>query len=67
MISCSRISTLGLAVLAASACTPGQAARGETAVQVAFGAPDNIFPNTGTTHLWQFTVTVPIEVTHLGL
>ena len=28
---------------------------------------DSIFPNAGTTHGWQFTVTAPIEVTHLGL
>ena len=67
MISCSRFSCLRMAVLAAAAVTPAQVVHGETAVQVAFGAPDNIFPNGGTTHGWQFTVTAPIEVTHLGL
>jgi hypothetical protein len=39
----------------------------EVAVEVSFGAPDNIFPNMNTTHGWQFNVTTAIEVTHLGL
>jgi hypothetical protein len=39
----------------------------DVAVDVASGAPDNIFPSGGTTHGWQFSVNVPIEVTHLGL
>jgi hypothetical protein len=41
--------------------------RADVAVEVVFGAPDNIFPNSGTTHGWQFSVNDPIEVTHLGL
>ncbi len=46
---------------------PGRTAHAEVAVSVSAGAPDTIFPNTGTTHGWQFAVHMPIEVTHLGL
>ena len=45
----------------------GQSTRADIGVHVLPGANDNIFPNGGTTHGWQFTVNVPIEVTHLGL
>ncbi|MHC4219833.1 MAG: hypothetical protein ACYSU7_15435 [Planctomycetota bacterium] len=46
------------------AARPGLA---DIAVNIAPGALDSIFPAAGTTHGWQFTVNVPIEVTHLGL
>jgi hypothetical protein len=42
-------------------------AAGDIAVSVAAGAPDTVFPNTSTTHGWQFSVNAPLEVTHLGL
>jgi hypothetical protein len=42
-------------------------AAADSAVPVAAGAPDTIFPNTSTTHGWQFSVNAPLEVTHLGL
>ena len=44
-------------------------ARAEVALEVDLSAPDNVFPNSGTTHGWQFFVNgpQPIEVTHLGL
>ena len=67
MVSFCKCAPLGLAVLAAGVVIPGPAVHGEVAIQVDFGAPDTIFPNTGTTHGWQFTVNAPIEVTHLGL
>lgn len=46
---------------------PAHQAWCDVAVEVSFGAPDNIFPNANTTHGWQFSVTTAIEVTHLGL
>lgn len=67
MISSARFAGLGLPVLVAAAIAPCQVACGETAVEVAFGAPDSIFPNGNTTHGWQFSVNATIEITHLGL
>ncbi len=46
---------------------PAHEAWCDVAVEVSFGAPDTIYPNTNTTHGWQFSVNAPIEVTHLGL
>lgn len=43
------------------------AARAEIAVFIEPGAFDDIFPAGGSMHGWQFSVTAPIEVTHLGL
>ncbi len=66
MISFShRTSRATFIIVAAAALAP--AARADIAVEIAFGAPDNIFPNGGTTHGWQFSVNLPIEVTHVGL
>ncbi|MHC4767233.1 MAG: hypothetical protein ACYTEI_00815 [Planctomycetota bacterium] len=45
----------------------GPTALADIAVQVPASAPSNIYPNASTTQGWQFTVSVPIEVTHLGL
>jgi hypothetical protein len=45
----------------------GPTALADIAVQVPASAPSNIYPNTSTTQGWQFTVSAPIEVTHLGL
>ncbi len=45
----------------------GQPTLADIGVHILPGANDNIFPNSGTTHGWQFTVNVPIEVTHLGM
>lgn len=45
----------------------GPAARAEVAVTILPGASDNIYPNTSTTHGWEFTLEGPIEITHLGL
>lgn len=42
-------------------------ARAEIAVFIQPGAFDDVFPAAGSMHGWQFSVTVPIEVTHLGL
>ena len=46
---------------------PCETAHADIAVTIQSGAQDNIFPNGGTTHGWQFFVNVPMEVTHLGL
>ena len=59
--------SLGMGIVAALGIIAAGPAHADVAVEVALGAPDNIFPNTGTTHGWQFSVNVPIEVTHLGL
>ena len=45
----------------------GQPTLADIGVHILPGANDSIFPNSGTTHGWQFTVNVPIEVTHLGM
>ena len=42
-------------------------ARADIAVFIQPGAFDDIFPAAGSMHGWQFSVTDPIEVTHLGL
>ncbi len=65
MLSFSRPGAACLTILVVLIATPDT--RGDVAVEVSFGAPDNIFPNTNTTHGWQFSVAAPIEVTHLGL
>ncbi len=62
---CARLFVLGLAI--GVGLVNGETAMAEIAVEVTAGAPDTIFPSSGTTHGWQFSVNTPIEVTHLGL
>ncbi len=59
--------TLAMAMLFFVSVAAAQPARADLGVHIQPGAPDSIFPNSGTTHGWQFTVNVPIEVTHLGM
>lgn len=60
-------SPIALAMLVVVSVAATQPAQADLGVHVDFGAPDNIFPNSGITNGWQFTVNVPIEVTHLGM
>ncbi len=67
--SCRRspICRVAVAMLVGVSVVAGQPTLADIGVHILPGANDNIFPNSGTTHGWQFTVNVPIEVTHLGL
>ncbi len=67
--SCRRspICSLATAMFVAVSVVAGQPTLADIGVHILPGANDNIFPNSGTTHGWQFTVNVPIEVTHLGI
>lgn len=67
--SCRRspICSLATAMFVAVSVLAGQPTLADIGVHILGGANDNIFPNGGVTNGWQFTVNVPIEVTHLGI